>query len=42
MPPPTPGDLQGFWEMVLLQVENVDSLYVELDKMRASGWKVRS
>lgn len=40
MPPPTPADLQGFWEMVLLQVENVDTLYAELDKMRANGWKV--
>ncbi|XP_055319099.1 probable serine/threonine-protein kinase DDB_G0282963 isoform X2 [Sitodiplosis mosellana] len=39
MPPPTTADLQGFWEMVCLQVENVDSLYVELDKMRANGWE---
>lgn len=41
MPPPTPADLQGFWEMVLLQVDNVDSLYADLDKIRANGWKVR-
>lgn len=40
MPPPTVDDLQGFWEMVLLQVENVDSLYADLDKIRANGWKV--
>lgn len=40
MPPPTADDLQGFWEMVLLQVENVDSLYADLDKLRANGWKV--
>lgn len=40
MPPPTPADLQGFWEMVLLQVDNVDSLYADIDKMRANGWKV--
>lgn len=40
MPPPTPADLQGFWEMVYLQVENVDSLFVELDQIRAAGWKV--
>lgn len=40
MPPPTPKDLEGFWEMVLLQVDNVDSLYAELDKIRQSGWKV--
>lgn len=42
MPPPTPADLQGFWEMVYLQVENVDALFVELEKMRADGWKVMS
>lgn len=42
MPPPTTGDLQGFWEMVLLQVDNVDSLYADLDKIRANGWKVRA
>lgn len=41
MPPPTPDDLQGFWEMVYLQVENVDSLFVELDKLRANDWKVK-
>lgn len=40
MPPPTPADLQGFWEMVYLQVENVDSLFAELDTIRANGWKV--
>lgn len=40
MPPPTPADLQGFWEMVLLQVDNVDSLYAELDKIRKNNWKV--
>lgn len=40
MPPPTAADLQGFWEMVYLQVENVDALFVELEKMRANGWKV--
>lgn len=41
MPPPTPADLQGFWEMVYLQVENVESLFADLDKMRADGWKVK-
>lgn len=40
MPPPTPADLQGFWEMVYLQVENIDSLFVELEQLRANGWKV--
>lgn len=40
MPPPTPADLQGFWEMVYLQVENVDALFAELETMRTNGWKV--
>lgn len=40
MPPPNPDDLQGFWDMVYLQVENVDALYAELDQLRANGWKV--
>lgn len=40
MPPPTPADLQGFWEMVYLQVENVDALFADLEKLRANGWKV--
>lgn len=40
MPPPNTEDLQGFWDMVYLQVENVDALYAELDQLRANGWKV--
>lgn len=40
MPPPTAGDLQGFWEMVCLQVENVDALFAELERTRANDWKV--
>lgn len=40
MPPPTPADLQGFWEMVYLQVENVESLFTDLDRLRANDWKV--
>lgn len=40
MPPPTPADLQGFWEMVYLQVENVDSTFADLETIRANGWKV--
>lgn len=41
MPPPTVADLQGFWEMVFLQVENIDSLFAELEKIRSNGWKVK-
>lgn len=40
-PPPTPADLQGFWEMVMLQVNHVDSLFKELEVFKANNWKVR-
>lgn len=40
MPPPTPEDLQGFWEMVMLQVDNVDALFADLDTIRADNWQV--
>lgn len=40
MPPPTNEDLQGFWEMVCLQVENVDEIFAELERTRANDWKV--
>lgn len=40
MPPPTNADLQGFWEMVLLQVENVDALFADLDRLRSNDWQV--
>lgn len=34
------GDLQGFWDMMLLQVDNVDESFVEIQKCRENGWKV--
>jgi hypothetical protein len=34
-------DLQGFWEMMHLQVENIDASYAELKQVRENGWKVR-
>lgn len=34
------GDLQGFWDMMMLQVDNIDASYVEIQKIRDSGWKV--
>lgn len=40
-PPPSPADLQGFWEMVYLQVEDVDSLFAELQTIRTNDWKVK-
>ncbi|XP_023930731.1 uncharacterized protein LOC106178960 isoform X2 [Lingula anatina] len=33
------GDLAGFWDMVLLQIEDLDSMFVQIDRMRASGWR---
>ncbi|KAF5307473.1 hypothetical protein FQR65_LT06828 [Abscondita terminalis] len=36
--PTTNEDLQGFWDMVLLQVDQVDELFREIDKLRANNW----
>lgn len=32
-------DLQGFWDMVMLQVEDIHQLFADIDLMRANGWK---
>ncbi|KAL4228410.1 Guanylate-kinase-associated protein (GKAP) protein [Mactra antiquata] len=32
-------DLQGFWEMVKLQVDDVDDMFTEIDMMRQNGWR---
>ncbi|CAF4742522.1 unnamed protein product [Pieris macdunnoughi] len=37
--PTTLEDLQGFWDMVLLQVRNVDALYSHLDSLKANNWE---
>lgn len=37
--PTTNEDLQGFWDMVKLQVNNVDSLFNEIEILRANDWK---
>lgn len=34
------GDLQGFWDMMMLQVDNVDAAFSDIDKCRENGWKV--
>ncbi|CAH2090720.1 unnamed protein product [Euphydryas editha] len=34
----TPGDLHGFWDMVFMQIENVDMRFKKLEEMRARGW----
>lgn len=36
------GDLQGFWDMMMLQVENVDAAFADIQKCRENGWKVIS
>ncbi|XP_052870147.1 uncharacterized protein LOC128275624 [Anopheles cruzii] len=35
----TGEDLRGFWDMVMLQVNDVDATFVEIDTFRKNGWK---
>lgn len=37
---PTSGDLQGFWDMLMLQVNHIDQLFVEVDELKKNNWKV--
>jgi hypothetical protein len=37
--PTTNEDLQGFWDMVMLQVDQVDALFKEIDTIKANNWK---
>ncbi|XP_045508141.1 uncharacterized protein LOC123703969 [Colias croceus] len=37
--PTTLEDLQGFWDMVCLQVRNVDALYAHIDALKANNWQ---
>ncbi|CAG9794471.1 unnamed protein product [Diatraea saccharalis] len=37
--PTTVQDLQGFWDMVCLQVDNVNALYHHIDMLKANGWR---
>ncbi|KAL8571005.1 hypothetical protein ACOMHN_037865 [Nucella lapillus] len=32
-------DLQGFWDMIKIQVDNVDDNFAEIDHMSQNGWK---
>ncbi|KAJ8713740.1 hypothetical protein PYW07_014110 [Mythimna separata] len=34
----TPADLHGFWDMVFMQVENVDMRFKKLEELRLRGW----
>ncbi|CAG5129201.1 unnamed protein product [Candidula unifasciata] len=31
-------DLQGFWDIVKIQIDNVDDMFLEIDLMKQSGW----
>lgn len=33
-------DLEGFWDMVLLQVDNIDDLFAEINAYRLNGWRI--
>ena len=35
----TPEDLRGFWEMIYIQVEDVNRKFLNLSKVENSGWK---
>ncbi|XP_044316465.1 uncharacterized protein LOC123037868 [Drosophila rhopaloa] len=37
--PTTADDLQGFWDMVYLQVEHVDSIFNDIEQLKANDWK---
>uniref|UniRef100_A0A2H1VQ30 SFRICE_015198 n=1 Tax=Spodoptera frugiperda TaxID=7108 RepID=A0A2H1VQ30_SPOFR len=37
--PTTVEDLQGFWDMVCLQVANVDALYQQIAELKANNWQ---
>ena len=32
-------DLTGFWDMVLIQVEDVNSMFSEIEELRQNGWR---
>ncbi|ALC41397.1 vlc [Drosophila busckii] len=37
--PTTLDDLQGFWDMVYLQVEHIDSIFADIEQLKANDWK---
>ncbi|VVD00871.1 unnamed protein product, partial [Leptidea sinapis] len=37
--PTTIEDLQGFWDMVLLQVRNVDALFAQIELLKKNNWQ---
>lgn len=34
-----PSDLEGFWAMVMLQVDDLHSMIASCDRLRQNGWK---
>ncbi|XP_020815328.1 uncharacterized protein LOC110189537 [Drosophila serrata] len=39
--PTTTDDLQGFWDMVYLQVVHLDSIFADIEQLKANNWKQR-
>ncbi|KAK3732881.1 hypothetical protein QZH41_018668 [Actinostola sp. cb2023] len=35
---PTNADLAGFWDMVMLQVDDVSSMFDNIEELRKNGW----
>lgn len=38
--PTTCEDLQGFWDMVMLQVNHIDELFKEIEEIKKNNWTV--
>ncbi|KAH8300208.1 hypothetical protein KR044_011555, partial [Drosophila immigrans] len=38
--PTTLDDLQGFWDMVYLQVTHVDSIFADIEQLKSNDWHV--
>lgn len=36
---PTSEDLAGFWDMVMIQVDDVKAMFEEIDTMRKNDWQ---
>ncbi len=36
----TSQDLQGFWDMLLLQVDHMDSIFAEIEELKRNNWQV--
>ncbi|XP_030385844.1 uncharacterized protein LOC115632727 isoform X2 [Scaptodrosophila lebanonensis] len=37
--PTTVDDLQGFWDMVNLQVAHIDSIFADIEQLKSNDWK---